>query len=375
MAKIGVGIIGLSAGGGWASIAHLPYLLQSDKYELVALTNSSVDSARQSATTYALEDVELYDSVDDMVKSARVQLVVCAVAVFSHYSLIKPAILAKKDVYVEWPLGATTEEAEELERLAQAHKVKTIVGLQGRGSNVISTLQGLVRENAVGKLLSSHMCGSAMTGETGNELSKRYAYFKDKFVEGCSGQIMLSIYLGHTLDTMAMVVGEPATVSTELQTTWPRVSIIDNGKTLESDVEKTADDLGFLHGRTVDGVAYAYAMRGGEAFTPSEAFCWEIVGDKGSIRVTGSTIMLNLGAEDYKIRVKDNSSKKIREVDLSSPLGSTLPLPAQNVGRLYERFADKEAVPTFSDAVKRHHFLDSIFQSSEKGVVAKVNLQ
>jgi predicted dehydrogenase len=120
MARIGVGIIGLSATGGWASIAHLPYLRQSDKYEIVALTNSSLDSSRQAIKAYGLASADPYDSVAEMAKSARVQLVVCAVAVFSHYNLIKPAILAQKDVYVEWPLGVTTQEAEELDRSADS---------------------------------------------------------------------------------------------------------------------------------------------------------------------------------------------------------------------------------------------------------------
>ena len=71
---------------------------------------------------------------------------------------------------------------------------------------------------------------------------------------------MLSIYLGHTVDTMALVISELSIVSAELQTTWPRVNIVDSGKVLESDVEKTADDLAFLHGKTVGGVTYSYAL-------------------------------------------------------------------------------------------------------------------
>ena len=160
-----------------------------------------------------------------------------------------------------------------------------------------------------------------------------------------------------------------------MQTTWPRVNIVDGGKVLQSDVEKTADDLAFLHGKTAGGVTYSYAIRGGEAFTPSEAFCWEIMGDKGSIRVTGSTIMVNLGAEDYKIRVKDYASGQIREVELDESLDSTLPLPAQNVGRLYQRFADGEATPTFSDAVNRQRFLDAVFQASATGTTTRVDVR
>lgn len=57
MAPIRVGIIGLSknAKTSWASKAHLPYLLASNgKYEIKALCNSSVDSAKEAIKVYKL---------------------------------------------------------------------------------------------------------------------------------------------------------------------------------------------------------------------------------------------------------------------------------------------------------------------------------
>ena len=49
-----------------------------------------------------------------------------------HYGLTMPALKAKKDVFVEWPLGNDLAEAEELAALAKKQGVKTIVGLQAR---------------------------------------------------------------------------------------------------------------------------------------------------------------------------------------------------------------------------------------------------
>lgn len=43
-----------------------------------------------------------------------------------------PALHAKKDVFVEWPLGANLAEAEEMNSLAKKQGVKTYVGLQAR---------------------------------------------------------------------------------------------------------------------------------------------------------------------------------------------------------------------------------------------------
>lgn len=43
-----------------------------------------------------------------------------------------PALHAGKDVFVEWPLGASLAEAEEVTSLAKEKGVKTYVGLQAR---------------------------------------------------------------------------------------------------------------------------------------------------------------------------------------------------------------------------------------------------
>lgn len=49
-----------------------------------------------------------------------------------HKRLTLPALLAKKDVFVEWPLGNGLAEAEEMAALAKKQGVKTYVGLQAR---------------------------------------------------------------------------------------------------------------------------------------------------------------------------------------------------------------------------------------------------
>lgn len=49
-----------------------------------------------------------------------------------HKQLTMPALHAKKDVFVEWPLAANLAEAEEMNALAKKQGVKTYVGLQAR---------------------------------------------------------------------------------------------------------------------------------------------------------------------------------------------------------------------------------------------------
>ncbi|KAL2834028.1 hypothetical protein BJY01DRAFT_253265 [Aspergillus pseudoustus] len=348
---IRVGLIGLSAGGGWAPAAHLPYLQNSSKYTITAVCNSSLESGRKALEQYNLDSAKPYDSVESMCDSDTVDLVVCVcvvVVVFSHYKLVKPALERGKDVYVEWPLCATTAESKELADLARE-----------RGE--------VLESGRIGRVLGSHIVGSSLSGETGNRADRRYLYFKERHAEGVegNGQVALSIYTGHTMDFVASLLGQPVKVAAQLQTTWPYVDIVDGDKEVERGVRKTADDYASLQGVTDTGVKYTYVLRGGDSFEPGDGLVWDIIGEKGQIRVTGASIMFNIGADNYEIRVKDYETGVIETV----PLHENLPLPlfAQNVGMVYERLADGGFVPAFEDVVRRHEFLDAMFTSNEDG--------
>jgi predicted dehydrogenase len=159
---IRIGIIGLGRGSGdlvpgiWAARAHLPYLLASPNYKVVAVSNSSVQSAQASIDFHQLgAEVKAYGSAEDIANDPDVDMVVVSVRVGMHYALTKPALLAGKDVFVEWPLGASTAEAKELTQLAEAKGVRNVVGLQARASPAVVKVKELIQEGRIGKVLSS----------------------------------------------------------------------------------------------------------------------------------------------------------------------------------------------------------------------------
>lgn len=132
---IGLGIsTGLSPVGAWGVNAHLRSIQGlSDEYEIVAVANSSVESAQRTIEYHKLPiTTKAYGSPEDIAADPNVELVVIAVEVRKHHFLAMPALRHKKSVFVEWPLGANTEQAEELTKLAAENGVKTMVGLQGR---------------------------------------------------------------------------------------------------------------------------------------------------------------------------------------------------------------------------------------------------
>lgn len=79
MAPIRIGLIGLSGappdkyeGVSWTPSAHLPYLLASPHYEIVALLNTSVASAKAAIERYKLPStVKAYENPEGMCPSIQ----------------------------------------------------------------------------------------------------------------------------------------------------------------------------------------------------------------------------------------------------------------------------------------------------------------
>ena len=154
---IRLGIIGLSADPtAWATMAHAspfkPGGPLTDQFKLTALATSNPDSAKAAAKAQGLPLEKAYSNPEDIANDPDVDLVVVSVKVrvevavsgnqptcFTeakqgplHKQMAMPALHAKKDVFVEWPLGNGVAEAEEMASLARKQGVKNYVGLQAR---------------------------------------------------------------------------------------------------------------------------------------------------------------------------------------------------------------------------------------------------
>lgn len=150
-----VGIIGLSAEqSAWATLAHIQPIKEgeplSEHFKLTALATSNPESAKAAAKAHGLSPEKGYSNPEDIANDPDVDLVVVSVKVHTllvriyvrpstqqdqvpmHKRLTTPALHAKKDVFVEWPLSNGLAEAEDMAALAKKQGVKTYVGLQAR---------------------------------------------------------------------------------------------------------------------------------------------------------------------------------------------------------------------------------------------------
>ena len=104
--------------------------------------------------------MKAYGDATALASDPDVDLVVVAVNIAKHYELAKPALEAGKDVFVEWPLGKTTAEAQELRDLARAKGVRTIVGAQARASPLLEKIKELVDGGEIGNVISTTVVGT-----------------------------------------------------------------------------------------------------------------------------------------------------------------------------------------------------------------------
>jgi predicted dehydrogenase len=362
---IRVGVVGLSASGGWAATAHVPALAGLDGYELRALSASSAESARAAGEKYAVPLT--FSSAEELARCEEVDLVVVTVRVPQHLGLIRPAIDAGQMVFSEWPLGADLAQAEELAARAHRRGLLTAVGLQARSAPPLRYLRDLVAEGFAGRVLSTSMLGSG--AGWGATYDDSHAYLLDVR----SGATLLSIPFGHSVDALAMVLGEFREVSAHIANLRPEVTHVTSGAV----AAKSAEDQVAVTGLLESGAMAAIHFRGG--ISRATQFHWEINGTEGDLVVKADQAPWWSGRlRLYGARGSDGTLTELPvplryERSLTQWTGRSA---AYNVVHQYEllreqitgRLApDTDGVPGFPHAVRRHRMLEQVRDAARTG--------
>ncbi|MEV4344566.1 Gfo/Idh/MocA family oxidoreductase [Actinoplanes sp. NPDC049596] len=278
---IGVGIVGLSARGGWAANAHVPALRAVDGVELRGLAASSREAADRAAARF---DVPWATTdVAELAARPDIDLVVVAVPTPLHRKLIEPVLEAGKMVHSEWPLAVDAAEAADLAERAGRRGVRTVAGLQARSVPMVRYLRDLIADGYVGEVLSSTLVGSG--GGWGGAVPSRLLYTLDR----ASGATMLTIPFGHTLAAFTMCLSGFATLTA---TTATRRPVARNTDTGEDVPVRTADQVA-VSGVLETGAVAALHYRGGSSRATN--LRWEINGTDGDLVVTGGSGHLQMG--------------------------------------------------------------------------------
>src|SRR5205085_519610 len=181
------------------------------------------------------------------------------------------------------------------------------------------------------EVLSTTMVGLSVPGDV---VVRPNAYMLDE----TTGANVLTIAVGHSMDTLNYVLGEFADLSALSDLRRPIVTIEETGE----QIKKTAADQIAVIGTLTSGVTASIHVR--EAVAGGTGFLWEINGTDGTLRITadasypGIFPLTVFGAQGRNQLVELSVPAAIaqRWPTLSSLEGA----PAHNVGRAYAAFAE-----------------------------------
>jgi len=97
-------------------------------------------------------DVNYTSSIEDVLSSTEIKAVAISSPAVTHFELIKKAILAGKDVFVEKPLALTVKEGEEIVALAEKEKRILMVGHILQFHPAVIKLKQLITSGELGKI-------------------------------------------------------------------------------------------------------------------------------------------------------------------------------------------------------------------------------
>jgi predicted dehydrogenase len=359
--KLGVGIIGVNPGWGWAATAHIPALRALPNYEVRALSASSPEAAHAAGEAFGVRSV--FSHHEELVAQPDVDLVAVTVKVPNHRELVFAALAAGKAVYCEWPLGRDVDEARAMATLAAEKGVRTVVGLQARQAPAVEFVKELLRDGYVGEVLSTTMIGVSVPGDV---VVQPNVYMLDRN----NGANLLTVAFGHSLDTLSFVLGEFAGFSAVSAIRRPLMT----AEQSRDQILKTAPDQIAVIGTLTSGATASVHVR--EAVAGGIGFLWEINGTDGTLRITASAAL----PEIFPLTVAGvRGSGEPTELAVPVALTQKWPTltslegaPAYNVGRAYAAFATDiergtHTVPDFGDAVRRHQVLAAVEQAAASG--------
>ncbi|GGF49444.1 oxidoreductase [Aliidongia dinghuensis] len=349
----GVGFIGVEPARSWAWAAHLPAIKRlPEDFRFVGLANRSVESSRRAAAV--LGEGRAFDSIDDLLASDEVDLVVVTVKAAHHAPIVERVLARGKHVFCEWPLAVNLTEAEALVRLAAEAKARSFIGKQGRVGEALCAIREIVGSGALGNILSTTVVGAA--GVWGASIARANVYS----LEVTQGANVLTVVVGHMLAALEFALGQVDSVNAVLSTGRPWVKVESEGGMAAA----TAPDQVAICGTLASGAVLSVHYRGG---LPSGAgITWEVYGSDGMLRLEGAS------GQNQMTTYTITGSFPGAETALAPFGAAAAHHPGDNVARLYAAIArdlreGTRTAPDFEDALRTHRLIAAIENAATTG--------
>ncbi|MCQ9640216.1 Gfo/Idh/MocA family oxidoreductase [Chryseobacterium sp. WG14] len=138
---------GLCAFGMSGKVFHAPFLKEHPGFFISAVVERSKEESKEK-----YPEATIYRSVEEMLQSADIELVVINTPVQTHYEYAKMALEAGKNIIVEKPFTVNVEEAEELVKLAEEKGLFLSVYQNRRFDRDFLQVQKILKDGKLGNV-------------------------------------------------------------------------------------------------------------------------------------------------------------------------------------------------------------------------------
>ena len=145
--KVNIGIIGC---GSVAQLSHLPSITRSAKFQLTAVCDPNLESAKAVAEKWGAK--EAYSDYREMLDKAPLDAVVVSSPNAFHFEQALAAVHSGRHVYVEKPMTSTNRQAWELANAARERRLVVTVGCHQRFYLQHQWARQLIAEGVIGEV-------------------------------------------------------------------------------------------------------------------------------------------------------------------------------------------------------------------------------
>jgi len=143
MRKLSIAIIGLGKQG---SKCFLPNLIKSDKFNLKAVCDLSVESTNKIKNEFKSYNFNVYNDQRELYSLEKLDCVVLALPHDQYLNSLKLAALNKVNVLKEKPFARTLEESHKVLDIVKSGRIKLMVACQFRYDPLYMKIKDLLSE-------------------------------------------------------------------------------------------------------------------------------------------------------------------------------------------------------------------------------------
>ena len=145
--------VGLCAFGMSGKVFHAPFLKEHPGFFIAAIVERSKEESKSK-----YPETVIFRSVEEILQSADIDLVVVNTPVQTHFEYVKMALEAGKNVIVEKPFTVDVSEAEALVKLAQEKNLFLSVYQNRRFDRDYLQVQKIIADGKLGNLKEVEIC-------------------------------------------------------------------------------------------------------------------------------------------------------------------------------------------------------------------------